>query len=82
MSENRRFYRLAGEWTVVCHRLDDAGAHGHTDNHGLTYVDPELLSAAVTELDRLGFQVHFHALGDRAVRNGLDAIAAARRPTA
>jgi len=28
MSENRRFYRLAGEWTVVCHRLDDAGVPG------------------------------------------------------
>ena len=28
---------------------------------------------------REGFQVHFHALGDRAVRNALDAIAAARQ---
>src|SRR5689334_25125029 len=28
MSENRRFYRLAGEWTVVCHPLDDAGVPG------------------------------------------------------
>jgi hypothetical protein len=33
----------------------------------------------VTALDREGFQVHFHALGDRAVRNALDAIDAARR---
>jgi predicted amidohydrolase YtcJ len=54
------------------------GCGGHTDNHGLTYVDPELLSAAVTELDRLGFQVHMHAIGDRAVRNALDAVQAAR----
>ena len=30
------------------------------------------------ELDRLQFQVHFHALGDRAVREALDAIEAAR----
>ena len=33
----------------------------------------------MTALDALGFQVHVHALGDRAVREGLDAVAAARR---
>lgn len=54
------------------------GCGGHTDNHGLSYVDRELLAAAVTELDRLGFQVHLHAIGDRAVRNALDAIGEAR----
>lgn len=54
------------------------GCGGHTDNHGLSYVDRDLLLTAVTELDRLGFQVHLHAIGDRAVRNGLDAFAAAR----
>lgn len=54
------------------------GCGGHTDNHGLSYVEPELLDAAVSELDRLGFQVHMHAIGDRAVRNALDAVAAAR----
>ena len=32
----------------------------------------------VTELDARGFQVHFHALGDRAVREALDALEAAR----
>lgn len=54
------------------------GCGGHTDNHGLSYVERDLLTAAVTELDRLGFQVHMHAIGDRAVRNALDAVAAAR----
>jgi hypothetical protein len=54
------------------------GCGGHTDNHGLSYVDREELAAAVTELDALGFQVHMHAIGDRAVRNALDAVAAAR----
>ena len=54
-------------------------AHGHsTGNRGIDFVDPEALPGYVTKLDALGFQVHFHALGDRAVRNGLDAIAAAR----
>ena len=51
---------------------------GHGDNRGLAYIDPELLAAAVVELDHHGFQVHQHAIGDRAVRNALDAVAAAR----
>jgi predicted amidohydrolase YtcJ len=54
------------------------GCGGHTDNDGLTYVDRELLAAAVTQLDGLDFQVHMHAIGDRAVRNALDAVEAAR----
>jgi predicted amidohydrolase YtcJ len=50
-----------------------------TDVSGLDFIDPAELPRFVTALDREGFQVHFHALGDRAVRNALDAIAAARR---
>ena len=46
--------------------------------HGLDFIDPQRLPEFVTALDREGFQVHFHALGDRAVRNALDAIEAAR----
>jgi predicted amidohydrolase YtcJ len=49
-----------------------------SDNRGLSFVDPELLKGYVTQLDAVGFQVHFHALGDRAVREALDAIEAAR----
>ena len=48
-----------------------------TDDRGLSYLDPDLLAAAVTELDRLDFQVHLHTIGDRAVRDGLDAVEAA-----
>lgn len=55
------------------------GCGGHTGNHGLSFVDRELLAEAVTRLDALGFQVHMHAIGDRAVRNALDAVEAARR---
>jgi predicted amidohydrolase YtcJ len=54
------------------------GCGGRTDNRGLTYIARDLLAAAVTELDRLDFQVHMHAIGDRAVRNALDAVQAAR----
>ena len=50
-----------------------------TANAGLSFVEPEALKHAVTRLDALGFQVHFHALGDRAVREALDAVEAARR---
>ena len=45
---------------------------------GLSFVDPTALPDYVTALDAHGFQVHFHALGDRAVREALDAIEAAR----
>jgi predicted amidohydrolase YtcJ len=50
-----------------------------TDERGISFVDPEALKGYVTSLDRLGFQVHFHALAERAVREALDAIEAALR---
>ncbi|MFD9405861.1 amidohydrolase [Streptomyces sp. NPDC059989] len=56
--------------------LDGCGCA--TANSGLSFVDPELLTEAVSRLDRSGFQIHFHALGDRAVREALDALDAAR----
>ncbi|MFF3346274.1 amidohydrolase [Streptomyces sp. NPDC002779] len=49
-----------------------------TANRGTSFIDPGRLPAYVTELDALDFQCHFHALGDRAVRDALDAIEAAR----
>ncbi|MFF0740806.1 amidohydrolase [Streptomyces sp. NPDC004111] len=50
-----------------------------SDNSGISFIDPERLRAYVTSLDAADFQVHFHALGDRAVREALDAVAAARK---
>src|SRR5689334_1776570 len=53
--------------------------HGHeTEGRGTSFFDPEALKEAVTAIDARGFQVHVHAIGDRAVREALDAIAAAR----
>jgi predicted amidohydrolase YtcJ len=49
-----------------------------TGNSGIDFIDPVVLAEAVTEIDALGFQPHFHAIGDRAVRHALDAVAAAR----
>jgi hypothetical protein len=37
------------------------------------------LDEAATRLDALGFQLHFHAIGDAAIRSCLDAVEAARR---
>jgi predicted amidohydrolase YtcJ len=54
------------------------GHGGVTTNRGLSQIDPEGLKAWVPMLDALGFQPHFHAIGDRAVRESLDAIEAAR----
>jgi predicted amidohydrolase YtcJ len=56
--------------------LDPTGCHSH--GSGLSYVDPVALLGYVTQLDAHGFQVHLHAIGDRAVREALNAIEAAR----
>jgi predicted amidohydrolase YtcJ len=55
---------------------DPVGCHEH--GSGLSYVDPVALLGYVTQLDAAGFQVHLHAIGDRAVREALNAIEAAR----
>lgn len=46
---------------------------------GLPNFTDAALRALVTRLDRDGFQTHMHAIGDAAIRQGLDAIAAAAR---
>ncbi|MGH3038039.1 MAG: amidohydrolase, partial [Gaiellaceae bacterium] len=50
-----------------------------TDNYGISMFEREELERAVVLLDSHGFQVHMHAIGDRAVRDALDAIEAAAR---
>jgi predicted amidohydrolase YtcJ len=53
--------------------------HGHeTGNTGMDFINPTELPRIVTEVMRRGFQPHFHALGDRAVRSALDAVEVAR----
>ena len=56
--------------------LDACGCQ--TGNSGLSYVDPADLAEQVSRLDIAGFGVHVHAIGDRAVREALDAFDAAR----
>ncbi len=55
--------------------LDGCGCR--TGNTGLSFFDPVVLSNHVTRLDAEGFQVHVHAIGDRAVREALDSFDAA-----
>jgi predicted amidohydrolase YtcJ len=48
---------------------------GHaTGNTGISFVEPAALRRHVAALDAHGFQVHVHGLGDRAVREALDAL--------
>jgi hypothetical protein len=52
---------------------------GHpTDNQGISFLDPATLRRVLAALDAAGFDVHAHALGDRAVRDVLDALEAAQ----
>lgn len=52
--------------------------HGHPrEDTGISFVEPELLKEAAERLDALDFTLHFHAIGDRAVRECLDAVEAA-----
>jgi len=50
-----------------------------TENRGPSYFVQENLNRIVTAADAAGLTVHFHAIGDRAIRSALDAVAAARR---
>jgi predicted amidohydrolase YtcJ len=51
---------------------------GTNGDHGKANVEPDALNPLVAALDREGFQVHIHAIGDRAIRNSLDAFEFAR----
>jgi predicted amidohydrolase YtcJ len=54
-------------------------ADGRACGRGELFLSPEELTHAVTELDALGFGVHSHAIGERAVREALDAVENARQ---
>ncbi|WP_007511004.1 amidohydrolase [Pseudofrankia saprophytica] len=63
-----------------CGKRGNDGAGGDSNGgkgDGITFFPRELLLEAVPALDAAGFQTHFHAIGDRAVRDCLDAVAAA-----
>ena len=50
-----------------------------TDNYGISMLDADELQRVVVLLDSHDFQVHMHTIGDRAVRDALDALESAAR---
>jgi hypothetical protein len=66
----------------VCENLTAAVLEpyrGHQHEAGLSFFDPAELVELVRRLDAARFDVHLHAVGDRAVRECLDAVQAAER---
>jgi predicted amidohydrolase YtcJ len=57
------------------------GGCRHELGSGRLFVDPDVVAQAVAVLAAEGFQVHFHAIGDRAVRLALDAVEGAAPAT-
>jgi predicted amidohydrolase YtcJ len=79
----------SGRLRVVAAKLTADGAlesrtaallapYARSRDRGPTEPTPERFTEFVTAFDKSGCQVHVHAIGDRAVRMSLDAIAAAQ----
>ncbi len=51
---------------------------GSAGDRGKLNFEPEAFKKVARALDREGFQIHVHAIGDRAIRNALDALEFAR----
>lgn len=49
-------------------------------DHGIVHIDEGTLASAVPALEERLFQLHFHAIGDRAVRLALDALEQSSHP--
>lgn len=64
----------------ICENLTAALRDPYLGDHGsgLSFVDGHELAGAVRALDARGFPVHFHAVGDRAVHEALNAVEHAR----
>ncbi len=52
---------------------------GNGTHAGELNLDVDELNAAVARFDAMGLQIHMHAIGDRAVRAGLDALEQAQK---
>ncbi len=51
-------------------------------SYGLNYFDKNRLALYTTELEKVGFDMHIHAIGDRGVQESLDAIETAQQANA
>ena len=54
------------------------GSDAGKDDRGTTNWSLPALKEIALRLDAAGFQIHMHGIGDRAIREGLDALAAVR----
>ena len=70
---------LEGETAALLEPYIDRGANPGHGAVGMLLTQPDTLNETVANLDAKGVQVHFHAIGDRAVRAALDAVEHARR---
>ncbi|KTR85625.1 amidohydrolase [Leucobacter chromiiresistens] len=69
---------VAENFTAAMHECYRDHHGDATDNRGISFFDPRDMARFVAALDAAGMQVHFHALGDRAVTDALDAVEYAR----
>jgi predicted amidohydrolase YtcJ len=68
-----------GHTAAMVEPYADASNSDEARAKGMLMIKPEVLNAAVIDFDAQGLTVKFHAAGDAAVREGLDAIEAARK---
>ncbi len=52
---------------------------GDPTNRGILYFDPDKYKESVLQLDKLGYTISTHAIGDQAIRLALDAYEAANK---
>jgi len=52
---------------------------GQKGNRGAILLEGDLLKDFVTEVDRSGFDIHIHAIGDKAINEALNAFEAAKK---
>lgn len=85
--KNRRFINSQGSMNTVKIFADgviEAGTgalldpYVGTNNFGVLNWDPDTLKVVVSTIENEGFQIHFHAIGDKAIRTTLDAFEYAR----
>jgi predicted amidohydrolase YtcJ len=68
-----------GHTAAMVEPYADAKSKDDPRAKGLLMVPPAALNAALIDFDAQGFTIKMHAAGDAAVREGLDAIEAARK---
>lgn len=70
--------KIFADGVIESHTAALLEPYADTHRRGPANLSPDAFDTLVTALDGAGFQVHVHAIGDRAVHMALDAIAAAQ----